>query len=188
MIEIMTRWSGPQGSGLRSIMYFRGNLPGTVTAARLAVGGLWAGYAGVMSNQYTFEVEETARLLDPSDGSLVGLYVDSGTVDGAGAQNQQPVADSTQVLHRWATGQVRNGRVVRGHQYAPGLATGSLTGGNITPAVAAALTANASDFVDDAAGEFCIWARPRPGLPGLEVEVLGGSVWGELAVLRQRRG
>lgn len=188
MIEIVTRWSGPQGSGLRSIMYFRGSLPENVPVARLAVGGLWAGYAGVMSNQYTFEVDETARLLDPADGSLVGYYVDTGTVDGVGAQNQQPVADSTQVLHRWATGRVRAGRVVRGHQFAPGLATGSLTGGNITPAVAAALTANANDFVLDTDGDFCVWARPKPGLPGVEVEVLGGSVWGELAVLRQRRG
>lgn len=188
MLEIVTSWSGPQGAWLRSIMYFRGTLPGTAAAARLAVGGLWSGYCGVVSNQYSFEVDPTVRIIDPADGSLTGYYVDSGTVDGVGAQNQQPVADASQVLHRWVTGQVRDGRVVRGHQFAPGLATGSLTGGNITPAVTAALTANANNFVVDTDGDFCVWARPKPGLPGADVEVVGGSVWGELAVLRQRRG
>lgn len=187
MQQIITSWNGPQGSFLRTIMYFSGTDEAAAAAARAAVGTLWGGYDGVMSNQYSWSVEPLVKVLNPITGGLVGEIVEPTPHGAPGAQAQQPVADATQVLFQWHTPLVVNRRLVRGRTYAPGLAQGSTTGGNLSGGVRAALVGVGVDFIDEADGTFGVWHRPTNGVGGVHVEVTSHSVWSELAVQRRRR-
>lgn len=188
MLEVITEWAGPQGSGLRSIMYFDGGTVGELSAARGDLNAFWGGMSGVLSDQYTWNISPAARVLAPNNGGLIDVVSDVSVLSGAGAQAQQPVPDASQVLTQWRTGIVLGGRFLQGRTYVPGLTTGSITAGNITPVVVAALNGVVSDFLAASGGQFGIWHRPTGGSGGSWSPVVSGAVWGELAVQRRRRG
>lgn len=187
MLEVVTAWTGPQGSFLRTIMYFDGGTVGELSQARGDLNALWGGLSGVLSDQYSWSIEPTARVLAPSTGTLLDVASEAAVLAGSGAQAQEPVADASQVLTRWRTGLVVNGRFLQGRNYVPGLASGSLSGGNITPAVVAALTDVCGDFLAASSGQFGVWHRPQGGSGGTLAPATNGTVWGELAVQRRRR-
>lgn len=187
MLEVVTAWTGPQGSFLRNIMYFDGGTTTALSDARTAVASLWDGATGVISDQYTWSVETTARVLAPSTGTLLDVVSDPDPATGAGDQDQEPVPDASQVLFRWRTGLVVQGRFLQGRTYVPGLASGSLTNGNITPAVVTALSGVVSDFLTAAGGAFGVWHRPQGGSGGTWSPAASAAVWPELAVQRRRR-
>lgn len=192
MLEVITEWSGPQGSGLLNIMHFAGEDPALVGPAREAISVLMGGYDGVVSNQYSWSVRTSGRILRPSDGQILGVWTDGTPYGAPGGQNQQPVADATQVLAQWQTGQVLRRRLVRGRTFLPGLANGSTANGNITSGVLASLNGVLDDFLEQDT-TFVIWSRPVPAAgegparPGVATPVVAGTVWPELAVQRRRR-
>lgn len=194
MLQVVTEWTGPQGAGLLNIMHFAATDPAESGPIRAALADFFGGLDGVVSNQYRWDIQTSGKILDPLTGTLVGLWSETTPYGAPGAQSQQPVADATQVLVQWLTLRVLDGRLVRGRQFIPGLANGSLANGNLTSGVRAALGEVASDLVGADVG-FGIWTRPRPARAnpprparaGSFTPVAAGSVWSELAVQRGRR-
>lgn len=196
MLEILVHWSGPPGRDMVSVFHYNGSEPSDLVAARGQIAGMLGNFDGALSNAYTWTIANTADVINPANGVLIGEVGDSTPRTGTGAQAGQPVPDAAQVLIQWRTSGIVDGRRVRGRQFIPGLPIGALGGGNIKPADAAALTDVVQDFVDAAAGGFVIWQRPRkarggdrplPARAGSVHEVTFGTVWEEMAVQRRRR-
>lgn len=183
--EIVTDWTGPQGSGMQTVMYM---LEQTTTHndQRVETGVFWSGVAAGLSNLYTWKVRELARVIESTDGGLVREDVDTPVVTGPGGSAAQPVADATQALVRWKTGLVVRGRILKGRTYIPGLISTEVLNGNLKASSLANFQARANTLANAAVG-FSIWSRPLDGGAGSSALVSSATVWGELAVLRGRR-
>lgn len=191
--EIRTEWKGPQAQLMYSVMYFEA--PSVAVAAqRTALKGFWDAVKAQLSNQYTFTIEPTGRIIDDASGTLVGSWSETTPLNGAGSIATQPVPDATQMLFRWGTGEVVNGRFLKGRTFVPGLSRDALVNGNLNGTAVTAMTGAANSFAAAGTG-FVVWQRPRPSSeahpiyrPGQSRPVASGSCWNELAVQRGRRG
>lgn len=191
MLEVITRHTGPQGSGLRTIMFFNGINSTDASEAQTAVRAFWAAMAPGTSNLYSHEVEAESRLVDAIDGTVSDIVVNpTPTTLVVGASAVAPLPDVNQAMVRWQTTEVVRGKFVRGRTYFPGLTVNATTGGNLLPATQTALAGAAADLVTDTS--LLVWSRPITAdgtllMPGTPCEVSSSSVWSEFAVLRRRR-
>lgn len=182
--EIIVDWQTDAGSGFRSVLYFQ---EGTAAAdAREQVYNFLVDMSGGLTNSVLWEVEHDSRLLDNATGTLIGMDTDSPNYNGSGADAGQQVADASQVLVRWATGQVINGRFLKGRTFFPGAPITLLNNGNLSPTALGSFGGWVNDFLA-AAPTFGVWHRPVSGSGGAFWPVTSGTVWSELAVLRRRR-
>lgn len=186
MREIRTAWSGPQGLAMFTVMYFD-VLVATAANQRLTLETLWQGFGANLSDDYDWEVETTGRVIDEASGGLVGGWADPTARAGVGGAAQEPVPDASQILLRWTTGVVADGRFLQGRTFVPGLQRDALLGGNLNPTATTALSAVANGFATAGMG-FVIWHRPTATRSGSMAAVNAGSCWSELAVQRNRRG
>jgi len=139
-----------------------------------------------LSNQVSYLIETSGRELDDTTGALTGAWSETSAKTGTGTSATQPVADSTQLLFRWGTGFIVNGRFLRGRTFIPGFFQGGVSGGNVLAAQVTGLTTVAQALATDAAS-LQVWHRPVAGAGGNAVQTSSGSLWSELAVLRRRR-
>lgn len=185
MNEIITEWTGPQGSGLLTIMYFEGGAL-EVAPQRAAVATFLSGVDNYLSNSYSWSVRTEGRVVNASDGALTGVWVNGAALIGTGSLNDPPVPDAAQVLVRWPTAAVVNGRRVQGRTFLPGLSRLAVVAGNLGADVAASIAARGEDLVDEGVG-FGVWHRPSAQGAGSHHLATACSVWRELAVQRGRR-
>ena len=186
MREVLTDITTPSGSGKVAVMYFDETQPADPQTA--AVQAFWSGIAPQLDQAFRFRVRSNGRLVDEATGQLQGFWSGVGYTEVTGQGSGGAVADATQVLVRWRTGVVRNGREVRGRTFIPGLNRVNLASGNIGEAYRSAIEVEANDFLTTTSIGFGVWARPKAGSPGALVQVTDADVWSELAVLRRRRG
>lgn len=185
--EYILNWTTPGGSG-RSTIYTRptGD-PQTITNSIRT----WAGLiCQGLSNQVSVTPGSEVRRLDVNSGMLTGVFsVTPGTTI-PGNVSQQPVADANQVMLRWGTGTIVNGRRLVGRTFLPGLPVGSLSGGNIAAATVTDFGNKANALVTALAGTapLVVWHRPVNFTGGSDALTTGGTCWSEVAVLRRRRG
>lgn len=182
--EIITDW---QSNGVYSntVMFFRADQP--VADQRTALNAFWNGTKGFLSNQYNWSVRQEGREINDGDGSLAGAWSVAAPLSGTGTDTSQPVPEASQVLVRWATGIVVDGRFLKGRTYVPGVATGYSASGQVLASVRTNFTASGNNLATAAVG-FAIWHRPSPGgTDGQSAVVTSSSVWNEFAVLRRRR-
>lgn len=186
MREYLVRWSTPAGGNPLTILYFDES-GDSVGDQRFLIKTWLDGLATQLSNQISYQVELEGRVINESDGTLVGYWSDTVPQTGNGDISEEPVADATQGLVRWGTANFVAGRNVRGRSFIPGVATTRLTSGNLgTTAVSAFASASAA-LVTSASG-LVVWSRPTDGRPGSMNLVSTSGVSTELAVLRRRRG
>lgn len=184
--EILVDWTTASGGGKVSVLYF---LEATTVAEQRAALGTWlGGLAGGLHSTTQYSVRTEGRELDTSTGALTGAWVEPTVYAGAGtASGGQPIADATQVLVRWQTGNIVGGRFLQGRTYIPGLMTSNVAGGNLAPTVRSAYAGHSGNLVS-AAVQLAVWHRPTGGAGGEAWAVEAASVWTELAVQRRRRG
>lgn len=179
-------WTTPGGGG-QSTLYTQGAEGGeqaTATAIKTWLGQVAQG----LTNQVTVNLDPEVRKLADASGTLTGVAsVNPGNAV-VGNNASQSVADASQVLFRWNTGVIHQGRRMVGRTFIPGLPVGSLDGGNLKAASAADFaTKNAAFIASLSSDPLVVWHRPKHGSGGMTFVVSGGSVWSEMAVLRRRR-
>jgi hypothetical protein len=185
--EYTLNWVTPGGGG-RTTLYTRqtGDAQTITNSIRTWAGLICQG----LSSQVSVTPGSEVRRLDTASGVLTGVFsVTPGTTI-PGNVSQQPVADASQVMLRWGTGTIINGRRLVGRTFLPGLPVGSLSGGNIAAATVTDFANKAQALVTALAGTapVVVWHRPVNGAGGSDALVTGGTCWSEVAVLRRRRG
>lgn len=180
-------WTTPGGGGASTLYTLGGGDPQVeATAIDAFLVALKAG----LSNQVGMSQSPEVRHLDTVTGTLIGVSNVNVEVPVVGNVASQPVADSSQILMRWNTGTIVNGRRLVGRTFIPGLPVGSLSGGNLAGASAAdfATKGNALRTALTGLQALQVWHRPKGGVGGQVSGVTSCTVWGEMAVLRRRRG
>lgn len=184
MLEVTTSWTIPSGIATKSVMYFADG--SDLATCRERIWGSFNGFMDSIASGVSFSVDPEARVLNPATGVLLGLVSDATPRTASGTGAARPVADATQVLLRWFTGQVIGGRFVQGRTYIPGLDANLLTGGNLSSGAQADFAAGALAVITPSVG-FGVWHRPKNGAGGQLVQCTSVGVNAELAVLRRRR-
>lgn len=187
---------------LRSTVVFTGltGLPGywnfytagTTDAHAIEVGDRIGAFLTVLGDVFQEELIWTLQadvsVVDPADGAITAIVSNGGDA-GSGNEPGEPLPLSTQLLVRLRTDTLRNNRRVQGRFNLPGISSGVNDQGrpaafvpvNLQPAVDALIAAG------DADTRALVWSRPTPTEPGLQAQVIQGSVWDQWAVLRSRR-
>lgn len=184
MLEVTTSWTIPSGIPTKSVMYFTGDE--ALPAVRAAINAMFTSIRDRLGTGIGWSVDPTARVLNPLTGGLEGLENDGTAQTGTGSGAGLYVADATQVLVKWITGQVVNGRFLQGKTYIPGLDANLVSGGNLGSTTRAAIAGAAQTFAAGGHG-LGVWHRPVGGSGGTIKPVTGGTCNSELAVLRRRR-
>lgn len=183
--QVIVNWIGPGHSPKVSIFF--SDADGDVAAFRNNLSVMLNAIAAYQSNQYSFRIDTSGDTFDEASGALIGSWTDSTLQSGTGLYSGQPMPDAAQVLLRWTTGQIVNGRRLRGRTYVPGIAMDTTVNGNLNDGTVAIMSGLANDFVDSTTPPR-IWHRPTGGTGGVATAATGASCWSEFAVLRRRRG
>jgi len=183
--EILVDWTTPAGTGFRTVTYWAESEPVAVQRANL--GALLGTIDNLLDSNTVWTVETSGREMDSTTGTLTGVWSEATAQTGAGTVAGQCVPDAAQILLRWNTNSIINGRFLKGHSYVPGLSTASVTDGNLAAAAVTAFQGAVNTFVAGLDG-FGVWHRPTGGAGGSFQLAQTGTVWNEFAVLRQRRG
>lgn len=186
MYEILTRWEGPNmPNGMVTVMNFDEFTP--PEGYREDLETFWTAVGARIHSSFRWTVEPVGRIFNEATGQTTGIWADPRVKTGVGTGTSGgQVANATMVLFQWRTGVYKNGRELRGRTYVPGLLSNQVVGGELQPSSATALATAAQEFVDASPG-FHIWSRPKNGTSGSSEQVVSGTVWNELAVLRSRR-
>lgn len=182
--EIVTEWTTPAGGGFRTITFWDNAV--AVVEQRQKWQDFLVDVSSVLDNGVSWLVRTSGREMDNATGTLTDEWNEATEQSGSGAGSGEPVADATQVLVRWNTNTIINGRFLRGRTFIPGLQTGLLVGGNLGSASIITVNAACVTLLTDNEG-FGVWHRPVGGAGGSFSYAIAGNVWSELAVLRQRR-
>nr|CRY97280.1 hypothetical protein [uncultured prokaryote] len=193
--QIVTDWSVPGARPGATVMHFLGS--DDVPALRGVVGGLWNSTRTLLNSVVTYRVRTDGKILDEDTGILTSTWADATAVSGNGSSAEQTVPDLAQMLYRWRTGTVRNGRVVQGRSFIPGIAVSRLEAGKLSAASRGVAVTAVSNFIGLAPG-FGVYCRPTPARelnpgvitpaqPGQFAPIEGAGVWDEIASLRRRR-
>lgn len=183
--EINTQWGGSSGGVHFSVMYFDASV--AVASQRTALQTFWTAIKPILSPRWGYTILTTGRELDDATGTLTGAWTESSTKNGVGTGGTEQVADASQALIQWRTATIVNGRFLRGRTFIPGLQSASLSSGNLL-AASQTVIQNAANALIASATALEIWHRPITGSGGSSDAVSTATVWGELAVLRKRRG
>nr|CRY97804.1 hypothetical protein [uncultured prokaryote] len=183
--EILVDWTGPGAGDKVSVFHFIEATP--VADQRSALAAFLNACDAELTTTTTWTIRQEGRELDTATGALVGAWTDSTPHTGSGGNGTAVVADATQVLIRWNTGNIVGGRFLKGRTFLPGLATIEVNGGNLNPAARTTFLNAAAAFIA-AAVQVAVWHRPQSGSGGAVWAVETADVWSELAVLRRRRG
>lgn len=182
--QILTDWQTAAGTGMVSVMYF--DADADVELQRERINDLFTDMSPGLSTQVEWVVRTAGVELDDATGGLVNSWAEPTTRVGQGDGEAESVPDASQILLRWRTPDVVNGRFVVGRTFVPGLTNGNLAQGNIATAALSVFQAAATDFRASLA-DFRVWHRPIAGSGGSSHNPNAAQVWPELAVLRRRR-
>lgn len=183
--EILTTWTLPSGGSHKSVMYFD-TVP-AIAVQRAALNTFWNSIRVLQSTGTVYRIDEVGRELDTATGVLTGAWAEGTVYNQAGSSGSVPVPDAAMMLIQWRTGNITNGRFVRGRTFVPGLGIGQTTGGNVIPSAITTANAAATALIGSAA-KLYVWHRPVAGSGGGNVLVTQATIWSEFAVLRRRRG
>jgi len=180
MWRVTTVFSGVQGAPYYSNHYF----PGTTTPAEgvEAVDEFWDGCASVMVDDCSWTVQGEVVDIDVTSGQPVGFTTVTGA-NGAGTLTGEMQSPAIQMLVRWTSEQVINGRLLRGRTFIPAIAETMNDGGRPSATAVADVQAAASALIVDIDSDIGVWSRTH----GAFAVVTNASVWEEYAVLRSRR-
>lgn len=181
--EILVDWNAEDGGGGLSVLYFdsaagvpgqRQNLETFLDAIQL-----------YLANTTSYVIRQEGRELNNATGQLTGVWSDPTARTGQGTGSSFSVSNSDQLLVRWSTNDIVNGRFVRGRTNIPGVDQQYIDGDWVSTLTGIVSTA-ANVFLASSAA-FGIWHRPVNGAGGSFHLADNASVWSEAAVQRKRR-
>nr|CRY97468.1 hypothetical protein [uncultured prokaryote] len=198
MREFIIQYSGPGGSSGLSVLYADASLLPDNQLDDLQA--FLTALAPEVSNQATMFLPNEGREIDPVTGALTGQWQGATQTVVTGTGGTSVVSNADQVLIRWSTDEVLDGRFIKGRMFLPNVAGSANAGGEVA-AVPSGNIAGAAQDMAIAVGLY-VWHRPRPAKPagpggvppattardGAAVDVVTATVWREFAVLRGRRG
>lgn len=192
--EFIVEWTAQNTPGGLSVLYAGGGA-GSEAITRAEIAAMLTSVMGICTVETSYIVRNEGRIIEDSTGTLVGSWADTNNLTGQGTAAVPPVANAAQALMRFQTAQVVDGRLLKGRLYVPGIAAEFTGGGQLTGNAQALLATAADDYSVNSGG--VVWSRPRPAgtgvggsLParaGSSADIISGSSWAELAVLRNRR-
>jgi len=199
---VRTAWSGTSGGpGVTQIALLgaAGGTwnPGGEQAAVNAMRTFWDAIKVYLPNELTLTVSPIVDYYDTQTGELLGSNIAAtapAVVAGTGAGSY---AGGAGAKVAWETGQVRDGRRVRGTTYlVPAVDTTFTTTGTIGATPKATVNTAAAAFIASIAGAtmaVAVWSRPReasdtlPAREGAAFQVTSGLCSSKSAILRGRR-
>lgn len=187
MLRVRVNWTAPVGGPYLSTFYRNVGTPVQADADDFAsdVGDFLNAVDAVINLAVLWAVEASVDDLDAADGSLLntfGVVPDSGN----GGSTADALPAVAQMLVRWPTNAVINGRRVRGRTFLPGVSEAFSIGQK--PLAAGILTVLTAAQALQASG-LTIWHRPTgtPPSGGQPIEATGAAVWDQFAYLSSRR-
>jgi hypothetical protein len=196
---VRTEWSGTSGGPGLTQMALLGAAggewnPSATQAAVNAVRAFWDGQKANLPDELKLNVLPVIDVYDTVSGDLTASYVAGTvpvTVQGTGAGGY---AGGVGVKLTWNTGQIRNGRRVRGSTFIVPIISGLFsTTGTVTGAVQTTISTAGQSLISalNAAGTpLAVWSRPFNGpnpRVGFATEVIQGVCSSKSAILRGRR-
>jgi len=172
---------GVTGSPYLSTHYFDFDT-GTPADAFAKLSTFWNAVDDTFSTSQTWKIQDEYATIDTATGAATGFGTESGD-DGVGTASDEILPPANQVLIKWATGVVINGRRLNGHTYIPGLTQVANDNGNVLGSTAGVILAAAADLGSEGTAVLEIWSRAG----GVGESVIGAAVSGKFAVLRSRR-
>lgn len=191
-------WAGgPGGSGLTTIAVNAGADGSALTAA---VGGAVCGavdawvqtWDAIIPSAYTRKVRREIDVFDTATGKLAWTVPSTGTSSTRTGTATGAYAAGVGCRVVWLTGQVRNGRRVKGSSFIVPLSTGSYEAdGTISQTTFNFLTNSSAGMISglsSAGAPMMVWHRPRSGVAdGAAFQVSGYSLPDKVSWLRSRR-
>lgn len=181
--EVIITWTAAGGAGGVTVLNY--GTGGLVADDRLALWTFLDTVKAQFSNTTSWAIATEGRIFDDATGTLTGQWVDTTPRTGIGTSASAPVANATQLLIRWRTGHIVNGRFLQGRTFLPGIQSGALAGGQVVAGTQTAFN-NALTTLVASGNTPDVWHRPS-GSPGIVRNVTSASVWSEFAILRRRR-
>ncbi len=189
--RVKIRWSGFSGAPGYTVLHFDASTAPTQEGAQAAHDNARAfavAFASATPSVVRLTVEAAVEVVDPTSGDLINVYtVTTGAqISGSGTGG---FSSATGACITWETGEVKNGRRVRGRTFIVPMSSvyyetdGTITAGGLTDLQEAAANLAGGGF------NFGIWSRPSgPGATdGSFHTVSSGRVTDKTAILRNRR-
>lgn len=183
--EIVVDWTTESGPGKVSVFWFL--TASDVDDQRQALSVMLGEIDSYLAGGGSWVIRQNGREVDDATGALTGAWSAGVGYGGIASAVGQPVADATQVLMQWDTGNIVGGRFLRGRTFIPLLAVSNVLDGNIRAAEQTAIANAGTGLINSLTG-FGVWHRPTGGSGGVFLQADTCTVWRELAVLRRRRG
>lgn len=196
---IRTEWSGTSGGPGLTQMAVLGAAggdwnPSGANAATAAVRKFWESFRIYLPDELKLQVNPVIDVFDTVSGELLASHVattvpavttGSGTTGYAGGVGGKVV---------WNTGQIREGRRVKGSTFIVPMLSSVFTGtGTIQPGTTTQINASATALIADLAAaqtSLAVWSRPASSpsfRAGFATQVVAGSMGQKSAILRGRR-
>lgn len=149
----------------------------------------WQALKGNFPAGLIITVPNTGDLISETNGTLQGVWTDSGgsTTTGTGSTN---FAEGSGFRVKWITGGIRGGRRVIGSTFCvPAVSAAFTTGGLLAGATQTAVTTAAAALVSSSGTDMLIWGKPHSvaANDGESNAVLGVAVPVQPTQLRSRR-
>ena len=153
---------------------------------------MWNTLAGKIATGATITYSPSVIAMEATTGILTGSWVGTTPANSAGGGGSAPLPYQTQGLITWATGQVFNGRRLRGRVFIPGPDEGDNQGTTATPSISylAQLAVAIGNMTTAVTGGSLpvVWHRPSPGSSnGGHGVITGGAASPVWASQRKRR-
>lgn len=194
MYRVTARWSGFQGAPGYSNFYFgSGFLDGGLLGdeAELVAGRVRDAFnelEDLLPTGLRIDIEPEVPIID-SDSGVIQSFNSIDPPDQVTTGARSDYAGPAGAVVTWRTGDLRNGRRIRGRTFIVPLATQSFqSDGTLESASLTSLRAFADTIMGSSLdGDFGVWSRPNGGSGGVFASVTGYTVPDMVAVLRSRR-
>lgn len=180
--RVRLQWTGAPVNGPSVSTFFFDDTGGTAQAASDHVAAFAADLDNGLADTLSWRTEPEVDTLDTATGVLTAVTSVT-PAGGTGVNTAEPLPPATQGLIRWTTGQIVQGRALKGHTFIPGFCENQQTNGAPSAAVISQFEGFAEDFEDLASPQMVIWSRTH----GVAAPALGSSMWEKWAILRSRR-
>ncbi len=147
-----------------------------------AAEAFWNDASDVMVTDCAWAVEDEVVTIDAADGTIVNINAGTGG-SGAGNLAQEVLPFATQMLVKWRTASIVDGRRLQGRTFVPALGEGDNDQGVPSSAALTALGTAADNLIADTSTSLVIWGRTG----GFSGAVVTAAIGTEFSVLRSRR-
>lgn len=189
VLQFTITWSYPTSRGGTSVMHSDDGA--TLATLALRVNNALGQWANVAATGSQAVLDREVRQLDDATGQLIGVQSFATQTPHEGTVDEEPVANATMGLVKFATNGIVAGHRVRGRWFIPYLGTSGSADGEPTNALVTALNDMGDSINQDT--HMSIYARPLKDengtilRPGSVHNIASATAWTEFAVQRRRR-